>query len=87
MSIGEPPGSLPKRPAPVRRRSLRVVLSRAEGDLPVAERAVADLLVALGKDPTSEHLWASALTGTRQPGLGAPGRSQHGPPATRPGHR
>ncbi|MGH3821753.1 MAG: GTP cyclohydrolase I [Pseudonocardiaceae bacterium] len=42
--------------ASVRHRSLRVVLSRGEVDLPAAERAVADLLVALGKDPTSEQL-------------------------------
>lgn len=56
MSIVESPETLPERPAPVRRRSLRVVVSRAEVNLPAAERAVADLLVALGKDPVSEHL-------------------------------
>ena len=56
MSIVESAGSLPERAVPVRHRGLRVVLSRAEVDLPAAERAVADLLVALGKDPTSEHL-------------------------------
>jgi hypothetical protein len=87
MSIVESPGSLPERPAPVRRRSLRVVLSRAEVDLPAAERAVVDLLVALGKDPTAEHLWASASPAHAQPGLGAPRPPQHGPPATRPGPR
>jgi GTP cyclohydrolase I len=48
--------SLPERPAPVRHSSLRVVSPRKEVDLLAAERAVADLLVALGKDPTSEHL-------------------------------
>jgi GTP cyclohydrolase I len=40
----------------MRHRSLRVVVSRKEVDLPAAQRAVTDLLVALGKDPTSEHL-------------------------------
>jgi hypothetical protein len=39
MSIVESPGSLPERPAPVRRRSLRVVLSWAQVNLPAAERA------------------------------------------------
>jgi GTP cyclohydrolase I len=38
------------------RRSLRIIPHRAAVDLPAAERAVADLLVALGKDPTDEHL-------------------------------
>jgi GTP cyclohydrolase IA len=56
MSFVEPAGSLPERPVPVRYPSLRVVLPREEVDLPAAERAVADLLVALGKDATSEHL-------------------------------
>jgi GTP cyclohydrolase I len=55
MSV-EPTESLPARPAPVRHSSLRVVSSRQEVDLPAAERAVADLLVALGKDPSYEHL-------------------------------
>ncbi len=45
MSILESTGSLPERPAPARRRSLRVVLSGLQVDLPAAERAVADLLV------------------------------------------
>lgn len=44
------------RSAAGRRRSLRVVSHREQVDLPAAERAVADLLVALGKDPTDEHL-------------------------------
>lgn len=56
MSIVDPPGSLTERPSSTRHRSLRVVPSRKEVDLPAAQRAVADLLVALGKDPTSEHL-------------------------------
>lgn len=37
-------------------RRLRVVGERPEPDLAAAQRAVADLLAALGKDPTSEHL-------------------------------
>jgi len=56
MSIIELTGSLPEHSASARHRSLRVVPSRDEVDLPAVERAVADLLVALGKDPTSEHL-------------------------------
>ncbi|WP_306999480.1 GTP cyclohydrolase I FolE [Amycolatopsis thermophila] len=40
--------------APV--RHLNVVHGRGTVDLAAAERAVRDLLVALGKDPTSEHL-------------------------------
>lgn len=39
-----------------RGRRLRVVGDRAEPDLEAAERAVADLLVALGKDPSGAHL-------------------------------
>jgi GTP cyclohydrolase I len=35
---------------------LHVVAGRAEIDLPAAERAVADLLTALGRDPRSVHL-------------------------------
>jgi GTP cyclohydrolase IA len=35
---------------------LRIVAGRAEMDLPAAQRAVADLLVALGRDPHSPHL-------------------------------
>jgi GTP cyclohydrolase IA len=35
---------------------LRIVAGRAEIDLPAAQRAVADLLVALGRDPQSAHL-------------------------------
>ena len=38
------------------RRTLHVVAGRPEIDLPAAERAVADLLVALGRDPHSAHL-------------------------------
>jgi GTP cyclohydrolase IA len=43
-------------PAPPRLRHLGVVRDRGVVDLAAAQRAVADLLVALGKDPTSEHL-------------------------------
>jgi GTP cyclohydrolase I len=43
---GEPRSSPP---------SLRLVPNRAAVDLPAAERAVADLLVALGHDPDDEH--------------------------------
>lgn len=39
-----------------RHRGLRLVPARRHLDLPAAERAVADLLLALGKDPTSAHL-------------------------------
>src|SRR3954449_5115259 len=35
---------------------LHIVAGRAEIDLPAAERAVADLLTALGRDPESAHL-------------------------------
>ncbi|SEF21196.1 GTP cyclohydrolase I [Amycolatopsis pretoriensis] len=41
---------------PVPLRHLGVVHDRDAMDLPAAERAVADLLRALGKDPSSEHL-------------------------------
>lgn len=37
-------------------RRLRVVHGREGIDLPAAQRAVADLLVALGRDPASGHL-------------------------------
>jgi len=37
-------------------RRLRVVHGRQEVNLPAAERAVRDLLVALGRDPSSPHL-------------------------------
>jgi len=47
------PDPLPVAPEPAR---LRVVRSRADVDLPAAERAVADLLRALGKDPEQTHL-------------------------------
>jgi len=59
MSTVDPARPLTARPASVGHRSLRVVAPRKEVDLPAAERAVADLLVALGKDPASEHLSAT----------------------------
>jgi GTP cyclohydrolase I len=37
-------------------RQLHVVHGRPEVDLPAAERAISDLLTALGKDPSSAHL-------------------------------
>ncbi|MGH3979197.1 MAG: GTP cyclohydrolase I FolE [Pseudonocardiaceae bacterium] len=37
-------------------RRLRVARGRDGVDLPAAEQAVADLLVALGRDPSAEHL-------------------------------
>jgi GTP cyclohydrolase I len=43
-------------PSGTRHRRLQVLGDRDRVDLPAAERAVADLLVALGKDPASEHL-------------------------------
>jgi GTP cyclohydrolase IA len=56
MSVVDTTGSLPARSVAVRQPSLRVVPLRERINLPAAEQAVADLLVALGKDPTSEHL-------------------------------
>lgn len=66
MSIAEPNGPLHERQVPspdasadnsgMRHRRLRVLPRREGVDLPAAEQAVVDLLVALGKDPTSEHL-------------------------------
>jgi GTP cyclohydrolase I len=47
---------LPDAPVPGSHRRLRVVHEREQVDLDAAERAVADLLVALGRDPSSEHL-------------------------------
>jgi len=39
-----------------RNRNLRIVHGRQEVNLPAAERAVRDLLLALGRDPSSPHL-------------------------------
>lgn len=49
------PSSGPPLPAGVQRR-LQVVHGRDGMDLEAAQRAVADLLLALGRDPASEHL-------------------------------
>ena len=38
------------------RPALRVLRDRVDVDLPAAERAVTDLLRALGKDPADDHL-------------------------------
>ncbi|MPZ63825.1 MAG: GTP cyclohydrolase I FolE [Propionibacteriales bacterium] len=56
MSIVEPrpSSSEPSNTTPHRR--LRIVHGRQEVDLPAVERAVADLLVALGRDPAAGHL-------------------------------
>jgi GTP cyclohydrolase IA len=43
-------------PAPARAVPLRVVREHGAVDVPAAERAVADLLRALGRDPASAHL-------------------------------
>lgn len=59
MDIVKPTRPLPERPAPPCHPCLRVVPSREEVDVPAAERAVADLLIALGRDPTSEQLSAT----------------------------
>jgi GTP cyclohydrolase IA len=44
------------RPAPASPRRLAAVASRSAVDLPAAERAVTDLLRALGRDPQDAHL-------------------------------
>src|SRR5688572_20477562 len=46
----------PAPPRAPRRGELRVVHGREEVDLDAAERAVSQLLEALGKDPSSPHL-------------------------------
>jgi hypothetical protein len=51
MSIVESTGSLLERPAPVHRRSLRVVLSRAEVDLDLRTRR----LNTFGQVPSPAH--------------------------------
>jgi GTP cyclohydrolase I len=56
MSVSDVRRSDSTIPAADRVRRLRIVHDRAVPDLAAAERAVADLLVALGKDPAGEHL-------------------------------
>jgi GTP cyclohydrolase I len=51
MSAPQPAGRTVDRPLP-----LRVVRERGAIDVPAAERAVADLLRALGRDPDAPHL-------------------------------
>jgi GTP cyclohydrolase I len=51
MNPSAAPAALPPR--------LRAIAGRPGVDLPAAERAVADLLRALGRDPTSGHLAAT----------------------------
>jgi GTP cyclohydrolase I len=53
MTVSEPDRLAPY---PLKRQRLRVIPGRGEIDLEAAERAVADLLIALGKDPDGEHL-------------------------------
>lgn len=56
MSVNDVCRSNSAGPATDDARRLRVVGERAEPDFEAAERAVADLLVALGKDPSGAHL-------------------------------
>jgi GTP cyclohydrolase I len=56
MSIVEAVESVQVGPRATPHRTLRVLPRRKEIDLAAAERAVSDLLVALGKDPVGEHL-------------------------------
>jgi GTP cyclohydrolase I len=56
MTAEPVPARSPLGAAPERSRRLRVVRHRAPVDVPGAERAVADLLRALGRDPADPHL-------------------------------
>jgi GTP cyclohydrolase IA len=56
VTMSEPEKSISVRPQHIPQRRLRVAHGRAEVDLRAAEQAVADLLLALGKDPSLEHL-------------------------------
>ena len=56
MSMVEPTELPSANQAQVRHSSLRVVAPTKGVDLLAAQQAVADLLIALGKDPTAEHL-------------------------------
>jgi GTP cyclohydrolase I len=53
MTLSEPDRFAP---SSLKHQRLRVVPGRGEIDLAAAEQAVADLLIALGKDPAGEHL-------------------------------
>ena len=48
-------------------RRLRVLHAREQIDLPAAERAVRDLLLALGRDPSSPHLAETPRRAARLP--------------------
>jgi GTP cyclohydrolase I len=54
-------GSATERPKAGPPPSLRVVPRRTGVDLPATERAIADLLTALGRDPNSHHLAQTPL--------------------------
>ena len=56
MSMVEPTELPSANQAHVRHSSLRVVAPTKGVDLLAAQQAVVDLLIALGKDPTAEHL-------------------------------
>jgi GTP cyclohydrolase I len=56
VSRSEPIRSSTEPARATQHRRLRIVHDRDEVDLPAAEQAVADLLVALGKDPSTVHL-------------------------------
>ncbi len=56
MSLAEARRSAEPATLPVGHRPMRVVHDRGTVDSPAAERAVADLLAALGQDPSSPHL-------------------------------
>jgi len=56
MSSAEAREVLHEQSATPQRRSLRVLPRREKVDLPAAEQAVRGLLVALGKNPTDQHL-------------------------------
>ncbi|GAA5107262.1 GTP cyclohydrolase I FolE [Haloechinothrix salitolerans] len=58
MSLTEPddPGEPQQGAVGAQRRRLRVADGRDDVDLLAAQQAVTDLLVALGRDPSSEHL-------------------------------
>jgi GTP cyclohydrolase I len=56
VSSPDATGQLRAEPQATRHRGLRVIPRRNAVDIPAAEKAVTDLLVALGRDPSAEHL-------------------------------
>lgn len=56
MSVSDVPRSLADQPGAPAHQRLRVLHGREGVDVPAAEKAVADLLTALSRDPFSEHL-------------------------------